>query len=161
MSINVRKANQKDVVSIVKMNKALALETESLILEDQVVSLGVANCLNDSGKGSYFLAEYERSIIGQVMFTFEWSDWRNGWIWWIQSVYVEPSFRGKGVFKSLFNHVEMLALAQLDVVAIRLYVEIHNLIAKEVYQKVGMHHAGYEVFQKKCRPQPDSKTDNL
>jgi len=160
MTINVRKANQKEIVSIVKMNIALAFETESLILDDKVVSLGVANCLNDSAKGSYFLAEYEKSTIGQVMVTYEWSDWRNGWIWWIQSVYVEPSFRGKGVFKSLFNHVEMLALAQLDVVIIRLYVEIHNLPAKEVYQKVGMQHAGYEVFEKSCKPQPNAKTNN-
>ncbi len=160
MTINVRKANQKDAVSIVKMNKALALETESLTLDDQVISLGVAHCLKDSAKGSYFLAEYEGVVIGQLMFTFEWSDWRNGWIWWLQSVYVDPDFRGKGAFKSLFHHVEMLALAQLDVVAIRLYVEMHNLPAKEVYQKVGMHHAGYEVFQKSCNYQPDSKTNN-
>lgn len=160
MSINVRKANQKDAVSIVKMNKALALETESMALDDNVVSLGVANCLKDSAKGLYFLAEYEGSAVGQMMFTFEWSDWRNGWIWWLQSVYVEPDFRGKGVFKSLFNHVEMLALAQLDVVAIRLYVEIHNQPAKEVYQKVGMQHAGYEVFQKSCKPQPNAKINN-
>lgn len=148
MTINVRKANQKDLVSIVKMNKALAFETESMKLDDKLVSLGVANCLNDSAKGSYFLADYEGSSIGQVMITYEWSDWRNGWIWWIQSVYVEPDFRGKGIFKMLFNHVESLALAQLDVVLIRLYVEIHNLPAKEVYQKVGMQHAGYEVFEK-------------
>lgn len=155
MSINVRKANQKDAVSIIKMNKALALETESMILDDQILSLGVENCLKDSAKGLYFLAEFEGSVIGQIMFTFEWSDWRNGWIWWIQSVYVEPDFRGKGAFKSLFKHVEMLALAQSDVVAIRLYVEIHNLTAKEVYQKVGMQHAGYEVFQKSFKPQPE------
>lgn len=160
MTINVRKANQKDAVSIVKMNKALALETESITLDDQVISLGVANCLKDSAKGSYFLAEYEGAVIGQLMFTFEWSDWRNGWIWWLQSVYVDPDFRGKGAFKSLFHHVEMLALAQLDVVAIRLYVEMHNLPAKEVYQKVGMQHSGYEVFQKSCNHQPDSKTNN-
>lgn len=151
MSITVRKANQKDAVSIVKMNKALALETESLSLDDKVISLGVSNCLKDPAKGSYFLAEYEGDILGQLMFTFEWSDWRNGWIWWLQSVYVEPSFRGRGVFKSLFHHVEMLALAQSDVVAIRLYVEMHNLPAKEVYRKVGMEHAGYEVFQKSCK----------
>ncbi len=160
MTINVRKANQKDAVSIVKMNKALALETESITLDDQVISLGVAHCLKDSAKGSYFLAEYEGAVIGQLMFTFEWSDWRNGWIWWLQSVYVDPDFRGKGAFKSLFHHVEMLALAQLDVVAIRLYVEMHNLPAKEVYQKVGMQHSGYEVFQKSCNHQPDSKTNN-
>ena len=160
MTINVRKANQKDAVSIVKMNKDLALETGSITLDDQVISLGVAHCLKDSAKGSYFLAEYEGVVIGQLMFTFEWSDWRNGWIWWLQSVYVDPDFRGKGAFKSLFHHVEMLALAQLDVVAIRLYVEMHNLPAKEVYQKVGMQHAGYEVFQKSCNHQPDSKTNN-
>lgn len=160
MTINVRKANQKDAVSIVKMNKALALETESITLDDQVISLGVAHCLKDSAKGSYFLAEYEGAVIGQLMFTFEWSDWRNGWIWWLQSVYVDPDFRGKGAFKSLFHHVEMLALEKSDVVAIRLYVEMHNLPAKEVYQKVGMQHAGYEVFQKSCNHQPDSKTNN-
>lgn len=148
MAITVRKANQKDADSIVKMNKELALESENLLLEDAIISQGVLRCLVDSSKGSYFLAEFQGKIAGQLMITFEWSDWRNGWIWWIQSVYVNSEFRRMGVFKTLLQHLENLAKIEKDVVALRLYVEFNNTRAKEVYQKVGMHYAGYEVFQK-------------
>ena len=89
MRINVRKANQKDAVSIVEMNKAMALETESLILQENVITSGVLNCLEDDKKGMYFVAENDGVIVGQLMFTFEWSDWRNGWIWWIQNGFAE------------------------------------------------------------------------
>ena len=157
MRINVRKANQKDAVSIVEMNKAMALETESLILQENVITSGVLNCLEDDKKGMYFVAENDGVIVGQLMFTFEWSDWRNGWIWWIQSVYVNPQYRGMGVFKSLFEHVEMLALSRSDVVALRLYVEINNISAKEVYKKMGMYHTGYEVYQKDTNSQSGFK----
>ena len=157
MRINVRKANQKDAVSIVEMNKAMALEAESLILQENVITSGVLNCLEDDKKGMYFVAENDGVIVGQLMFTFEWSDWRNGWIWWIQSVYVNPQYRGMGVFKSLFEHVEMLALSRSDVVALRLYVEINNISAKEVYKKMGMYHAGYEVYQKDTNSQSGFK----
>ncbi len=148
MAITVRKANQKDADFIVKMNKALAFESENLLLDEAILHEGVAGCLEDSLKGFYFIAEIDGEIVGQLMITFEWSDWRNGWIWWVQSVYVAAEFRRMGLFKTLFRHIENLAKKEKDVVALRLYVESNNNHAKNVYQKVGMKYADYQVFQK-------------
>jgi ribosomal protein S18 acetylase RimI-like enzyme len=87
------------------------------------------------------------NLIGQLMITYEWSDWRNGWFWWIQSVYVLPGRRGRGVFKALYKEVCFIAKSEENVVGIRLYVEEHNLNAKKVYESMGMKPAGYEVLE--------------
>ena len=108
---------------------------------------GVKALLNDSAKGTYFLAEMDGLIVGQLLITYEWSDWRNGTFWWLQSVFVDPAYRGHGVFKALFQHVRRLAAERDDVCGLRLYMDSHNARARQVYERLGMKHAGYEVFE--------------
>ncbi len=141
-----------DLAAIVAFNQAMALETENLVLAPQTVTAGVAAVLTDPSKGKYFLAitnkaqEKDSDIIGCSMITFEWSDWRNAHIWWLQSVYVRPEYRKQGVFSSLFNFIQQQAAAN-GAVMLRLYAEINNTPAHAVYRKVGMTDGHYIVFE--------------
>ncbi len=132
---------------IAEFNLRLALETEALRLDPACVDRGVAALLKDSAKGIYYLAEVEGQVVGQLMITYEWSDWRNGNLWWIQSVYVQKEFRGMGIFARLFEHVKALAEAQKDVPAIRLYMHAENGQARRAYERLGMRQTQYQVFE--------------
>jgi GNAT superfamily N-acetyltransferase len=125
----------------------LARETEDLNLEPDVVRAGVAGVLGESSRGLYFLAEIGGTVAGQIMITYEWSDWRNGTIWWIQSVYVAAPFRRTGVFRALFEHVKTLAQGDKTVCGIRLYVHGTNNRAQDTYERMGMHRTQYQVFE--------------
>lgn len=125
----------------------MAWETEHKQLDESVLSAGVAAALADQNKGFYLVAEAAGEVVGQLLVTREWSDWRNGWFWWIQSVYVHPEARRHGTFRSLFQRVEHLAKEAGDVVGLRLYVERENRPAQETYQKLGMNDASYAVFE--------------
>ena len=103
--------------------------------------------LNDSSKGTYFVAECDGKPAGQLLITYEWSDWRNGNFWWIQSVYVTEKFRGNGIFRALFEHVHNLARTNNNSCGLRLYVESDNASAQEVYSRLGMKRARYEMFE--------------
>jgi len=103
--------------------------------------------LTDPTKGIYYVAEMEGAVVGQLMITYEWSDWRNGTIWWIQSVFVKPEFRRAGVFRSLFNHVRTLAQRREDVCTLRLYVYADNARARQSYERLGMSRTHYEIFE--------------
>ena len=138
MSITIREANPTDEDTIVRFNLAMAWETESKRLDPAAVELGVRAVLHDQGKGFYTIAERAGEIVGQAMVTFEWSDWRNGWFWWLQSVYVKHDARRIGVFRSLFDYLRSKASSDRNVVGIRLYVENDNRGAQEVYRKLGM-----------------------
>lgn len=142
----IRSATVDDADVIVDLNCRLASETESLELERAVVHVGVRAALSDTAKSLYFVAIRGDAIIGQTMVTYEWSDWRNGWIWWIQSVYVLAEYRGRGVFRSLHQHVETSA-RRANAVGLRLYVRDDNQSAQQVYQRMGMHRAGYHVLE--------------
>src|SRR5262245_61752969 len=121
MPLIIRRATDADVPTLVEFNRRLALETEHKTLDFAVLTDGVVAVLADGGtKGTYFVAEEDGRVVGQLMFTLEWSDWRNGWVWWIQSVYVHPDARRKGVFRALYEHVHRAAVADPQVVAIRL-----------------------------------------
>jgi GNAT superfamily N-acetyltransferase len=148
MSTTIRPANRDDAPVIVDFNRALARETEGKELDLPTLQAGVEACLTDSHKGRYFVAEAEGQVIGQLMITFEWSDWRNGWLWWIQSVYVRARWRRQGTFRSLFHHVHQLACASPEVVGLRLYVERANSRAQQTYQSLGMTLPGYVVFER-------------
>lgn len=111
------------------------------------MNAGVAALLNDPGKGIYFLAEVEGRIAGQLLITNEWSDWRNGNFWWIQSVYVEENFRAQGIFSALFEHVHKLAKQRKDVCGLRLYMDSANATARKTYGRIGMKQTDYEVFE--------------
>lgn len=146
MTIQIRAAEWKDAEVIAEFNCRLASETESKQLIPEVIRAGVCAVLDDPAKGRYFVACCEGEVMGQLMHTFEWSDWRNGYFWWIQSVYVREEFRGQGVFKALFEHLRKTAI-QENVVGLRLYVENHNQQAQEVYNRLGMASGGYQVLE--------------
>ncbi len=144
----VRRAELTDAAVIVEFNRLLALESEGKTLDVAVLSQGVAAGLADPNKARYFVAEEGGAVVGQLMLTLEWSDWRNGWIWWIQSVYVRADWRRLGVFRALYEHVHRAAVAEADVVGIRLYVEHENHAAQQTYLKLGMERTGYLVLEK-------------
>jgi len=125
----------------------MAWETERRRLNLARVERGVAALLRDPAKGIYFLAEVDGQITGQLLITYEWSDWRNGTFWWIQSVYVAPEHRQRGVFRALFEHVHRLAKSRKDVCGLRLYMHAKNHRARRTYERLGMDHSDYEVFE--------------
>jgi GNAT superfamily N-acetyltransferase len=145
--MNIRRATPADVSVVTDFNLRLADETEQLKLDPAIVRAGVAAVLGDEHKGLYFVAELDGRITGQLMITYEWSDWRNGNLWWLQSVYVHPDFRSRGVFRALFAHLTELARARRDVAGLRLYMHHDNETARRTYERVGMKRAGYEVFE--------------
>ena len=136
-----------DAPFIVKANATLAVETEGRQLVRRRLAAGVKALLRDADKGTYFIAEVENEIAGQLLITREWSDWRNGNFWWIQSVYVLEKFRGTGVFRALFKHVYRRAKAQLNVCGLRLYMEAHNARARKAYERLGLKETDYQVFE--------------
>jgi len=136
-----------DASVIAAFNVRLAEETEAIKLDPECVNIGVVAILSDPVKGLYYVAESQSLVVGQVMITYEWSDWRNGTIWWLQSVYVEPEYRRSGVFRTLFNHLVELAQTQPGVCGLRLYMHADNARARQAYQKLGMQQTKYEVFE--------------
>jgi ribosomal protein S18 acetylase RimI-like enzyme len=147
MSIIVRDARALDLDTIAAFNVAMALEAEHKRLDLAIVRRGVAAALEDASKGRYFVAEMDGTLVGQLMITYEWSDWRNGMFWWIQSVYVRPEARRAGVFRALFRHLEERARADTGVCGIRLYVEDENSRAQRTYASCGMSDGGYRVME--------------
>ncbi len=145
--IIIRYANQDDATTIVNFNSAMAIETENKQLDSNTVNKGVNEILNNSDNGFYLIAESNSVPVGQLMLTKEWSDWRNGEFWWIQSVYVHPDNRGKGIYKQLYNEVTKLAKTEKNVCGIRLYVDKANTIAQQVYAKSGMEESKYLLFE--------------
>jgi GNAT superfamily N-acetyltransferase len=145
----IRAACLDDCEMIAEFNIRLAEETEGKRLVPATIAQGVRTLLMDDRHGRYFVACIDTTIIiGQMMHTREWSDWRNGEIWWLQSVYVHPQHRRKGVFRALYRHIEQLAEQTADVVGIRLYVERHNAQAIDTYRSLGMTDAGYAVMER-------------
>lgn len=147
MKIHVRQAQPDDAPTIARFNALMAEETEHRTLDAETLRKGVEQVLADPAKGSYFVATVDRTVVGQLMITHEWSDWRNGNFWWIQSVYVEKGFRGKGVYKTLSAHVTNLASGRNDVCGLRLYVDKDNTRAKQTYEALGMRKTSYEIFE--------------
>ena len=146
----VRDALPGDRTAIVEFNARLARETEGKELDRPVLARGVGAALADPDRRlRYWVAELEPGgpVVGQAAISREWSDWRDGWLWWFQSVYVHPEARGKGVFRALHAHVRALALASEDVIGLRLYVEDANERAQRVYQALGMRPGGYRVYE--------------
>lgn len=155
MEIRIREAVPADAPVIADFNVRLARESERRELDAARVRGGVAAMLADRAKGLYYVAEAEGAVVGQTMITYEWSDWRNGNIWWIQSVYVKPEFRRAGVFRAIFNHLRHLAQAQQEVCSIRLYVHADNIRACQSYERLGMTRTKYEVFELDVRKESE------
>lgn len=145
--VTVREGRPLDVETIVSFNAAIAVETEGHALDWELLHRGVEAALRRPALGNYYVAERAGRIVGQLLVTYEWSDWRCGTFWWLQSVYVDPDHRGQGVFSALYRYVASIAERRQDVVGLRLYVEHGNEAAKQVYQKLGMRPTGYEVYE--------------
>ena len=145
--MKIRDATQADAAFIVAANAALAAETEGQTLDPALLGPGVQAVLDDRSRGCYYIAEIDGRAVGQLMTTFEWSDWRNGLILWIQSVYVLPGHRGSGVFRALFGHLVDLAKKDARICGIRLYVDRNNARAQQVYARMGMHLSNYGVME--------------
>lgn len=143
----IRDARPHDRDAIAAHNAAMGLETEGKTLDRETLAQGVAAALADPTKLRYWVAEHHGDVIGQAGVTLEWSDWRNGWIWWIQSVYVHPDHRRAGVFQRLLDAIRETARDQGNVVALRLYVEEANTRAQAAYHALGLHPAGYLVYE--------------
>jgi ribosomal protein S18 acetylase RimI-like enzyme len=146
-SVAVRPARAADRDAIAAFNAAMARETEHRELDLATLTRGVERGLADPAKGRYFVAELDGRVAGCLMVTTEWSDWRAGWFWWIQSVYVDPAQRGRGVYGALHEHVRTAARAAGDVVGIRLYVEKDNTRAQRAYRKLGMTETDYRLYE--------------
>lgn len=145
--IHIRQATPEDAERIARWNEAMALETEKRRLDPAIIRAGVAAVLHDPSRGVYHLASIDHAVAGQLLVTFEWSDWRCRWFWWIQSVYVAPEHRGAGVYRALHEHVVEQARSAGEVGGIRLYVDADNAAAQHVYERVGMVRTHYQLFE--------------
>lgn len=146
-AIEIRVGEASDAAMITEFNAAMALESEAVALDKEALTAGVQAALGDWSKAFYLLAEVGGHPAGQLMVTYEWSDWRNGWVWWVQSVYVKPEFRRQGIYRRLYRRVEELAEERGDVRGIRLYVMRENTGAKRTYESLGMHHSEYDLYE--------------
>jgi len=143
----VRHANASDADVIVAFNRAMALETEGKVLAEEISSRGVAGLFANPSLGFYVVAEGGGEVIGSLMITTEWSDWRNGSFWWVQSVYVRPDSRRRGVYRRLYRFVRDMAIEDPDVCGFRLYVERGNSTARQAYRALGMEETSYVMFE--------------
>ena len=143
----IREARKEDAGKIAAFQLEMALETENLQLDKNTVDLGVEQVFQDSSKGTYYIAEKSGQVIASLLTTYEWSDWRNGTVLWIQSVYVSPAFRRNGVYKKMYQHIQQLVDQAPELKGIRLYVDQTNNRAQQVYQKLGMTAEHYQLFE--------------
>ena len=144
----IRSACTDDISDIAQFNIAMAQETEERQLDPETIQSGVSGVIQNHAHGFYLIAERDQVAVGSLLITFEWSDWRNGTLWWIQSVYVKPEHRRMGVFRALDDAVIARAQAAKSVRGIRLYVEQENLDAQSVYQKLSMQKTPYQMFER-------------
>ena len=144
--IVIRAAEASDLEALVRFNQGIALETEGKQLDNDTLSRGVAAVLGDESLGFYTVATCNDQVVACLMVTREWSDWRNGVFWWIQSVYVDAAFRRQGIYRKLYQHVKLLA-SKHNVCGFRLYVEKDNTIAQQTYADQGMHETVYRMFE--------------
>jgi len=151
MPLQIRRARANDLEVVIEFNRRLAWETEGYTLDPVLLRAGVETVLNEQADAHYLVAEADGRVIGQLMLTREWSDWRNGWFYWIQSVYVAAEHRGQGVFRALYAAAVRFVEDQPNAVGLRLYVEHNNHSAQATYARLGMKHAGYLVLEHAVR----------
>ena len=147
--MQIRAAQTADIDHLVAFNQAMALETEGKELDSKKIAAGVAAVFGDDKKGFYVVAEDAGAIAGGLMVTYEWSDRRNAWFWWIQSVYILPDYRGRGLYRQMYDFVKDRAAEAGSVCGFRLYVETENLSAQKVYEAVGMQRSHYLMYEEK------------
>jgi GNAT superfamily N-acetyltransferase len=147
MDINIRPARPEDAAVLTDFQILMARETEGLELDRSTVERGVAAVFADPGKGEYWLAEEAGRVLACLLVTFEWSDWRNGTVLWVQSVYVLPEARGRGIYRRLYEHLKARVESAPDLRGIRLYMDKRNAAARRVYERLGMTREHYELFE--------------
>ena len=143
----IRKATLNDSEAIQAFNIAMALETEGKTLRPESISRGVRALIEDPSKGFYLIAEREGAIVGSLLVTKEWSDWRNGDFWWIQSVYVTSESRRQGIYSDMYRRLQELAKTDGNVCGFRLYVEKENQAAQQTYERLGMQETHYKMYE--------------
>jgi len=146
-NIGIRSAQIEDIELISSFQKAMAYETENILLDEAKVLSGVKNVLYNKTVGVYYLAEYDEQVCGCMLTLYEWSDWRNANVVWLHSVYVLPAFRGKSVFRTLYNHIQSIVIENNTFAGLRLYVDKNNHNAMAVYKNLGMNNSHYELFE--------------
>ncbi len=145
--IKIREATTKDISLIVSFQLKMAMESEEMLLDKAILENGVNAVFEDQNKGRYYVAGFENQIVGSMLNTYEWSDWRNGIIIWFQSVYVMPEYRKNGIFKNMYQHIKNIVEKNDQYKGMRLYVDVGNLKAQKVYADMGMvgdHYFTYE-----------------
>jgi ribosomal protein S18 acetylase RimI-like enzyme len=153
LEISLRLADGRDIDALVGFNRAMARETEARELSVEVLTAGVGALIRNPSYGFYVVAEAqgagtsESEIVGSLLVTYEWSDWRNRLFWWIQSVYVRADFRRRGVYRRLYEFVKARAADDGNVCGFRLYVEKQNLVAQQTYERLGMTETYYKMFE--------------
>ena len=147
MPVTYRDATPHDAAAIIDFQLAMARETEDVSLDHAICMRGVQAVFDDRSHGRYFVAEADGRVAASLLITYEWSDWRNGVVWWIQSVYVRPEMRGRRIYAGLYEHVKSIAASDPRVRGIRLYVDRRNTAAQEVYRRMGMNGEHYLVFE--------------
>jgi ribosomal protein S18 acetylase RimI-like enzyme len=144
--ISIRKANQEDAALIIDFQQRMAWETEGFELQSEIVTKGVHTVFAYNEHGQYWVAESDLKVIASLLITYEWSDWRNARVWWIQSVYVVPEWRRKGVFRAMYNKIKAEAEAK-GIAGLRLYVETNNIEAQKTYESLGMQCQHYRMYE--------------
>ncbi|MEA2328100.1 MAG: hypothetical protein QOE68_3059 [Thermoanaerobaculia bacterium] len=147
MHVQYRDADRSDAADILEFQIAMARETEEVALDESVTRRGIEAVFDDASHGRYFVAEADGRVVASLLITYEWSDWRDGNVWWIQSVYVRPEARGQRVYAGMYAHVRQIAERDPNVKGIRLYVDRRNARAQEVYRRSGMNGDHYLVFE--------------
>ena len=145
--VNIRMAVPEDIEFIAQSQLSMAMETEQLQLNSSTVAAGVKAVLTNADRGFYIIATINHEPAGCLMITPEWSDWRNAWVWWIQSVFVKPDMRQAGVFGAMYSFIKQQVMQRNDVAGIRLYVDNTNQRARGVYARVGMSDQHYRTFE--------------
>lgn len=145
--MQVRKATTNDINAIVDFQLKMAAETEGIELNSDIVLKGVTAVIEDERKGQYYVTEINEKVVASLLTTFEWSDWRNGTILWIQSVYVLENFRRRGVYRNMYSYIKNMVLYNPKLNGIRLYADKSNTAAHKTYQKLGMNHDHYITFE--------------
>lgn len=147
-SLIIRRAEPRDVDTLADFACAMALETETKNLSKDTVSEGIRNLIAQPQYGFYLVAEHQQQTIGAFMVTFEWSEWRNGLFWWIQSVYIAPDFRRQGIYRQMYEHLQAESDKHPEVCGLRLYVEAENIKAQHTYKTLGMERTSYHLYER-------------
>ena len=147
INIIVREGTRQDTDNIVRFQQAMALETEEKVLDEVLLKNGITTIFDSTEKGFYLVAEVDGHLVGILLITYEWSDWRNATFWWIQSVFVDANWRRKGVYRSMHDYLFSVADSREDICGIRLYVERTNTIAQQTYKDLGMAHSHYDLYE--------------